>query len=686
MESWTTGHPFDLEELAENKKDHTEAKVTLSSTGRSDVMFFNQRIGSIKRLFPNDDPRKFQDSCISCCWLPTSNNYSTNTPTINGPMPIYVRSWMNEYYHRYSLLLFASSHTASGDEEVDLKVMGLELNKETWKCLHSFSLRRKEHLRCNSLHSPSIAVDEEQQRLYMYIHGHGCHGAKQQPTLLFTSHDGLSWDFDQAKLRRPPYLLWDLFYLSAPRYSPRDDFYYAIAKTQEDSIGSAVLCRSKSLHGPFEQGPILMKGGRHMDMYIHPGSSDMYVFFTLIGDAPERILLGMIDRSPASGGSHNWLDWKFLPGPIIIQPEYEFEHGNAPLKPSKPGPGLTVLNEIRDPHFLPHNDTDLKKLSGFLFYTVQGEQKLAMSTLQINITALHAPPISYRSHSMIRNDVLPSTSLVDADVSQARDNKKVLITGVGRSGTTSLCSLFQLLYLNVSHDNDIDCGPYPGPDGAVSWYDAFKSSRKYSHILHLVRNPLKTINSRALRCSNMEKFLRRVVNGYEDVSDLMSHNTSLDSCLKFALKHWVRRNSFVENYASWREQMEHLQEPLTVWNLCMAGHFGPRCKSLTEIGAKIKKVPTDLNSSYSNTTLSLFQKQTQIKKTVMNAPKQTWKELAEIVQPVNEKYIKIAKEMSRRYGYDVVSDGVGPIEYECKFTEQNGSNLKKWDCFISGSL
>lgn len=167
MESWTTGHPFDLEELAENKKDHTEAKVTLSSTGRSDVMFFNQRIGSIKRLFPNDDPRKFQDSCISCCWLPTSNNYSTNTPTINGPMPIYVRSWMNEYYHRYSLLLFASSHTASGDEEVDLKVMGLELNKETWKCLHSFSLRRKEHLRCNSLHSPSIAVDEEQQRLYM---------------------------------------------------------------------------------------------------------------------------------------------------------------------------------------------------------------------------------------------------------------------------------------------------------------------------------------------------------------------------------------------------------------------------------------------------------------------------------------------------------------------------------------
>lgn len=161
----------------------------------------------------------------------------------------------------------------------------------------------------------------------------------------------------------------------------------------------------------------------------------------------------------------------------------------------------------------------------------------------------------------------------------------------------------QKLNINVSHDNDVDCGPYPGDDGAVSWYDAFKDrkrGRRYKHVIHLVRDPLKTINSRIHKCKTRPQiqFLKHEVMDYEKVSEN-------ETCFSFSIKNWVRRNSFVSLHASWAVKSESFfTESLSVWELCMAASLGPRCPALTTIAPVMESIPFTLNSNYQGAVLS----------------------------------------------------------------------------------
>lgn len=179
-------------------------------------------------------------------------------------------------------------------------------------------------------------------------------------------------------------------------------------------------------------------------------------------------------------------------------------------------------------------------------------------------------------------------------------------------------------------------------------------------------------------------FWKNITAFYEDTTDLQSSDII---CYKFALKHWVRRNSFVERHASWREQVEHLNSgPLPTWNLCMAGHFGSRCPALSEFKKAMNAVPTDLNSGYAKSTATKKQKKekqqpqkNELKKKTKRVDL-TWDSLLEYVGTENERYIKIAQEMSRRYGYTI---GGERIDYICRFTMKDGDIDKYWDCFIS---
>lgn len=536
--------------------------------------------------------------------------------------------------------------------------------------------------------------------MHRYIHGHKCKQKPSlkkvfQPTLLLKSFNaGISWELSSTldDLVKPPYLLWDLFYLSVPRYSKEDGYFYAIAKTQENPEGSSILCRSKHLNGPFEYGPLLSKGIRHADLHIiYRRNEDnalrtyFLVFFTIIGDTGEKVVLGNID---VSAGNKDWMDWQLLPGPILLRPKYWYEHGGVPAKPSEPGPAQTSLCELRDPRFLRKEEGEMintNLISGTLFYSVQGEQAIATAEILIDLKAYFEDSlISYRDYSNIRSDVLASTSF-----EEQKQSKKgsLLITGVGRSGTTSLCVLFQSMGINISHDNDDDCGPYPGPDGAVSWYDAFKDmkGRRYSNFVHLTRDPLEVINSRAQKAMHQSDFLIKILGTYEDSTDLSKQKISLTDSYKFSLKHWVRRNSFVESYASWRTQIELISnDPFSVWQLCLAGKFGYRCPSLTDIQQKLSTLPSDLNSNYANTTKSTFQIIKNIP-VIQNRTKLTWTSLQEIVGLENRKYIKIAQAMGRRYGYTDLSmeDSGDQISYFCQFTERQNNVGCKWDCFLS---
>ena len=80
----------------------------------------------------------------------------------------------------------------------------------------------------------------------------------------------------------------------------------------------------------------------------------------------------------------------------------------------------------------------------------------------------------------------------------AIENKKVLVTGCGRSGTGYMCTFLKASGLDVHHE-------YMGADGSVSWlmgatvdkapWGPLAKGFHFEHVFHQVRNPLKVIQS-----------------------------------------------------------------------------------------------------------------------------------------------------------------------------------------------
>ena len=464
-----------------------------------------------------------------------------------------------------------------------------------------------------------------------------------------------------------PLVFRDLFYMSVPVFH-HDGYYYCIAKTQEDSVGSAVLCRGTSCLGPWEQGKVLGKGLRHADIHIRDNC--IYVFFTMIGDSPERILLGDIEMSDTL----DWTDWKLLPGPILLEPEYFYEHGNAQPKPSEAMAGKGVLRELRDPHFLSDQDSPLDSLNGLLFHTVQGEQGIAVARISVN-TSQFQNAVRFRNKAAIDARVLEYTSLVKQQ--RQTNATRLLITGTGRSGTTFLCTYFQLVGIDISHDNSQDCGPYPGSEGAVSWYDAFDMgmNRTYDVVIQIVRDPLKVIYSRVAKITlhgirRHTNFWKEQFGTYEewnftDVDQFTSINEN--NVHIFSLMHWVRRNSFVQKHAAWRMRIEDISTssgPLHLWSLCMAGQFGPKCPNLMRTKEVFSTIDPSINTRYHK---------------VAKADTISWENLAKLVYPLGQDYILIAQKMAVEYGYEVENFDPDSVHYDCWFLKRPNQN---WDCWL----
>jgi hypothetical protein len=69
----------------------------------------------------------------------------------------------------------------------------------------------------------------------------------------------------------------------------------------------------------------------------------LHVFYTRIGDRPERILHCDVDLTP------NWLDWTAGASITILEPELTWEGADLPLEFSTMGAADRPVRELRDP-------------------------------------------------------------------------------------------------------------------------------------------------------------------------------------------------------------------------------------------------------------------------------------------------------------------------------------------------
>ena len=196
--------------------------------------------------------------------------------------------------------------------------------------------------------SPDVHVDPGGQRIVMYFHG--LEDIATQVSRVAISDNGIDFKA-QPEILGPSYL----------RIFPHHGMTYAMAMPGQ-------FFRSKDgLHG-FEPGPVPFNPNMRHSAVLKRGD-ELLVFWTQVGEVPERILCSHIDISG------NWHGWKESAPVEVLRPERLWEGADAPLIPSVRSTAYGHVNQLRDPAIF-EEDGQI-----YLLYAVAGESGIAIAEI-----------------------------------------------------------------------------------------------------------------------------------------------------------------------------------------------------------------------------------------------------------------------------------------------------------------
>ncbi|MCY3821019.1 MAG: hypothetical protein OXH52_16965 [Gammaproteobacteria bacterium] len=198
--------------------------------------------------------------------------------------------------------------------------------------------------------SPDVHVDDAARSIIMYFHG--LEGPGHQVSRVATSRDGIHFEARPEVLGR-----------SYMRVFQHDGMTYAMAMPGR-------FYRSRDGFTGFEEGPLLFNASMRHAALLKRGPT-LYVFWTQVGDAPERILLSTVDLT------EDWKRWKDAGAREVLRPERVWEGARAPVEPSVRGPVYSQVNQLRDPAIYVEGDRV------FLLYAVAGESGIALAEVLI---------------------------------------------------------------------------------------------------------------------------------------------------------------------------------------------------------------------------------------------------------------------------------------------------------------
>ncbi len=208
-----------------------------------------------------------------------------------------------------------------------------------------------EELSTPHIASPDVHVDDECQTIVMYFHG--LEGPGRQVTRVATSKDGIRFEA-QPQILGKTYL----------RAFAHDGRTYAMAMPGQ-------LYRSDDGLTDFVEGPLLFNRDMRHAALLKRGDR-LHVFWTQVGDVPERILLSTIDLSPS------WMDWSETEPVQVLRPERDWDGADAPLEPSIRSVAHGHVNQLRDPAIYLEDDRT------YLLYAVAGESGIAIAEVTLD--------------------------------------------------------------------------------------------------------------------------------------------------------------------------------------------------------------------------------------------------------------------------------------------------------------
>ena len=275
---------------------------------------------------------------------------------INGPSLIRVPGWVTNRLGSY--YLYFAHHRGSY-----IRLAYADKLEGPWKIYAPGVLSLNEAPGCKGhIASPDVHVDEQRREIRMYFHGPAKEG-RGQKSFLAISQDGLHFKASAEPL--------GIFYFRVFRW---EDAWFAMAR-------GGLLYRSKDgitgfdeVGNPLSAGDARaeesgLPGPRHVA--LHRVGSSLWVYYSNVGDSPERILRRQIRLS------RKWQDWRASSPEEVIRPQNTYEGADLPLRKSMPGPMKGRENALRDPAIFVNADGRV-----YLLYSVAGESGIAIAELK----------------------------------------------------------------------------------------------------------------------------------------------------------------------------------------------------------------------------------------------------------------------------------------------------------------
>jgi hypothetical protein len=225
--------------------------------------------------------------------------------------------------------------------------------------------------------SPEVYIDEAQKRIVLWFHGMWTEGQRwperpAEATAWLRQHGYAQFtqaaeSNDGVRFRVRP-VISKQSYL---RVFQHQGEFYAIAR-----LGQLLRAKDKNpLHefelgdSPFRETPY---NGRVRHVALFETGNVLHVFFTAIGDAPEKIMYTTINLSG------DWGQWKVGAIADVLTPGAAYECPTLPIEPSEIGEIDRRARQLRDPAVFRENGKT------YLFYTFCGEQGIAAAEVTLN--------------------------------------------------------------------------------------------------------------------------------------------------------------------------------------------------------------------------------------------------------------------------------------------------------------
>jgi hypothetical protein len=206
--------------------------------------------------------------------------------------------------------------------------------------------------------SPDILIDSVRKEVVLYFHCPIQNGKQYngQYTLRAVSTDGIHFKADTSVLG-----------YSYFRVFQWNNNYYSISR-------AGLMAKSKDGKGAFEQGPNPFNSLQTQNNYLRHAAvqllgDTLFVFYSRIGDSPERILLSRITLN------NDWNSWVPTSPIGIATPSEKYEGVDLPVTPSVTGSYYGRVRQLRDPFVYVENG------KWFLLYSAAGESSIVIGEL-----------------------------------------------------------------------------------------------------------------------------------------------------------------------------------------------------------------------------------------------------------------------------------------------------------------